>query len=108
MHRGQMVALEIVIHVSFPVALHVVGAALEKLHLLEPETLRLLGKFAQALQQGLSIGIEVYENQVEPFLGAYSLKREVFGPEILHAFDLCCTYQLSIEPVSPPVVSAAE
>jgi hypothetical protein len=41
MHTRQMVAFEIVVHVGFPVALHVVSAPLKQLHFRERKTLRL-------------------------------------------------------------------
>ena len=41
MHAGQVIVLQVVVHISLPVALHVVGAALEQLHLCKRKLLRL-------------------------------------------------------------------
>ena len=88
--RGQVVTFKIIVRVSFPVALHVTGAALEELHPLGTETFRLFRKFAQTVQQRFGIGIEIDEDQFEPFFGAHLLEREILGTEILFAFDFGC------------------
>ena len=81
MHAGQVVAFEIVVHVSLPVALHVVGAAFEQLHSSKAKTLRLLGKLPQSFQQRFGVRIEVDEDQVGPFFGPHRSQRKVFGIE---------------------------
>src|SRR5580692_501331 len=108
MHAGQVIALKIIVNVSLPVAFHVVRAALEELHSGKIEAFYLLWKYAQAHCQGLGIGIQVYENQVEPLLNAYRCQGESVRTEIMLALEFGSADQGSIQPVGPTVVAAAE
>src|SRR5512133_1315137 len=80
-HGGQVIALEVIVDVGFPVAIHVVSAALEELHVLEGESLGLLRKLTEALGQRPSLRIKVHKYKVEPFLTADGDKCEVLGAE---------------------------
>ena len=104
----QVVSLEIVVDVGLPVAVHVVGAALGKLHAAEIELLGLGGQFAQRLAQRAGLGIEIDEDQVEPFFEANRDEAEVFGIEIFDAIEFGGDEQSAVEAVGPAVVAAAE
>src|SRR5579864_9496443 len=108
MNGGKVVALEIVVNVSFPVALHVVSAALEELHCFERKALRLLRQIAEARKQWRRVRIEIHKDEVEPFLAANRHQREVFSLESLHAVDLGRVIEGSVEVVGPSVVDATE
>jgi hypothetical protein len=108
MHRRQMVALEIVVDVGFPVALHVVDTALEELHILKRKSLGLLYKFAKALRQWPGVQIQIHEYQVEPFFTAHRGERKVFGAEPLDIFDLGGVIERAIKVVGPSVIDAHE
>ena len=89
MERGvdarHMVALEIIVDVGFPVAVHLVGAALEELHASEIELPGVRGQFAQRFAQRPGFGIEIDEDQVEPFLEANGSEAEFRGIKIFDA-----------------------
>src|SRR5208337_686435 len=80
-----VVALEIVVDVGLPVAVHFVGAALGKLHVREIELAGMGGQATQARAKRGSLGIEIDEDKVEPLLEANGDEAELFRIEILHA-----------------------
>src|SRR6202795_4552382 len=104
----QVVSLEIVVDVGLPVAVHFAGAALGELHTVEGELLRLGGQFAQRLAQRAGLGIEIHEDEVEPFFDANRDEAEVFGIKIFDAIEFGGDEQSAVEAVSPAVVGAAE
>ena len=66
------------------------------------------GSSPRLSRRGLRIGIEIYEDEIEPFLGAHRGQREIFCAKILHAFDLGGAEQRAVERISPAVIAAAE
>src|SRR3954451_23680243 len=103
-----MVALEIVVHVGLPIALHLVSAALKKGHRLEPEVVGLLREFAEAFQQRLGVRVKIHEDQVRPLLCAYTLQGKLGGVEPGLAFEFRGGNKASIQPVGPSVIAAAK
>jgi len=76
-----VVTLEIVINVRLPVTVHLIDAALGKLHAGEIELRGLAGQFAQTLGQRGRRVIEVDEDEVEPFLEAEGTRPKSLGPK---------------------------
>ena len=70
-----------------PVTVHLIDAALGKLHAGEIELRGLAGQFAQTLGQRGRRVIEVDEDEVEPFLKANRGEAEILGIEIFHAIE---------------------
>ena len=108
MHARQVIAFEIVIHISFPVALHHICAALESLHTCNKKSVDLPRQFAEAFSQRLGIRIEIHEHKVEPLLGSHRHKREIFWPKSFDALDLGGANQRPVKIISPAVITAAE
>src|ERR1700730_4774712 len=108
MHARQVIAFEIIIHISFPVALHLICAALEELHACNRKSLDLPRQFAEACSQWLGIRIEIHEHKGEPLLGSHRHKREIFWPKSFDAFYLGGADQRPVKIISPAVVTAAE
>ncbi len=108
MHGRQVVALKIVVDIGFPVALHLIGAALKELHGAKWKTLGLWSEVADALVERTGIGIEIHEDQVEPFFAAHRHERKVFRAEAFDSFDLGGMVEGAIEVVGPSVVDAAK
>src|SRR6202795_1531519 len=104
----QVVSLEIVVDIGLPVAVHAVGAALGKLHAAERELLGMGRQLAQRLAQRAGLGIEIDENEVEPFLDANRDAAEVFRIKIFDAVEFGRDEQSAVEGVGPTVVAAAE
>ncbi len=108
MHAGQVVTFEIVIHISLPVALHVVSPAFEQLHPGKVKLLSLLRQFAQALAQRTRIRIQVHENKTEPFLDPHRRQSKILRTKSFDALNLGGADQRSIQTVGPSVISAAK
>jgi len=104
----QVVALQIIVDIGLPVAVHVVGAALGKLHAAKGELLGLDGQFAQTFAQRAGLGIEIDENEVGPFFDANRDEPEVFGIKIFDTIEFGGDEQSAVEAVGPAVVAAAE
>src|SRR6202030_1167534 len=104
----QVVALQIGVDIGLPVAVHIVGAALGKLHAAERELLGMGRQFAQRLAQRAGLGIDTDENEVEPCLDANGDEAEVFRIKIFDAVEFGGDEQSAVEAVGPAVVAAAE
>jgi len=66
------------------------------------------GQFAQRFAQGAGPGIEIDEDEVEPFLDANRGEAEVLGIENFDAIKFGGDQQSAVETVGPAVVAAAE
>ena len=108
MHAGQVVTLEIVVYVSFPVALHVVGATLKHLHPAKTKTFSLRGKVSQTLDQRFSSGIKIDEDQIEPFFCPHRSQRKLLGIEASLPFKFRGADEQAVKPVGPAVIAAAK
>src|SRR5437879_7221324 len=108
MHAGQVVALEIIVDISFPVAFHVVSSTLEELHALKVELFSLLWQRFEALSQRTRVGVQGHENEVEPFFGAHRHESKVLGAKSLDSFDFGCADQRAVKTVGPAVIAAPE
>ena len=108
MHAGQVVAFEIVIHVSLPVAFHLVGASFEQLHAGKTKTLRLIGKVSETFQQWFGLGIKVDEDKIGPLFGPHRSQRKFFGIEAGLAFEFRRADQRPVQPIGPSVIAAAK
>src|SRR5437868_7460683 len=108
MHRGKMVALEKIVDVDLPVALHEVIVTLVKAHAGEIELGGLGREFAEGGGQRFRSGIEVNENQALPLGSLHGAQREIGMREITRPFHLRRVEQLPVERVSPAVIAAAK
>jgi hypothetical protein len=108
MDARQMVALQVVINVCLPIALHVIRAALEEFHFREWEFVSLPGQLTQRLKQWCRPRIKIHEHEIEPFFGSYRCQRKVLWTKPLDAFDLSGTDQRAIEVIRPSVICAAK
>src|SRR5262249_40442950 len=97
MDAGQMVALEKIVDIRLPVALHHVLAPLVEAHLLEAKLRRLRRQLPQRADQICRSAAEVHEYQATPLLGANRLQAKVFKAEIFHALTLRRVQQLALE-----------
>jgi hypothetical protein len=105
---GYVIALEIIVDVCLPVAVHLVGAALGKFHGAKVELLRLGGQFAERVAQRRSLSIEIDEDKIEPFLDTHGNQTKFSGIEILDAFEFRGYEQSTVEAVGPAMVGTAE
>jgi len=108
MHAGQVISLKIVVDVGFPIALHVVATTFEELHRGEVEFLGLHFHAAEGLVEGLSIRIQIDENQIEPFLNSDRGEGKLVGIESEDTVKFGGIHQASVEPIGPPVICTAE
>jgi hypothetical protein len=103
-----VVTLEIIVDVGFPVAVHLVGTPLGKFHIAEIELLRLVGQFAEGLEQRGRFSVEVDENKIEPFLDADGNESKVGGIEILYPFKFGSDEEGAVETIGPAMVGATK
>jgi hypothetical protein len=96
MHAGQVISLQIVVDASFPVALHVVGSALEQLHPGKRKLFYRPRPLAQALPQRPRVQIDIHENQIEP------LFRRLLGFSAIPSGENPWTPSISVALISAP------
>src|SRR5579862_4579670 len=108
MHAGQVISLKVIVDVGFPIALHVVDAALEQLHLAERKFLGLHRKRSQTRPQRWGMRIKIHKHEIEPFLDAHWNERELLRTKSLEAFDLGRADERTVEVIGPSVIAAAK
>ena len=108
MDAGQVISLEIVIDVCFPIAPHFVDASLKQLHTDERKFPGLLRQTPEALFERRRIRIEVYEDEIEPNLDAKRHEREILRAESFDTFDFRRVDERAVKTVSPSVIGAAK
>src|SRR6267378_3773345 len=108
MRDGNVVALEVVIYVDFPVAINDVVAALRELQSLELETSRLLWNLPQEGGKRRGLGVEIHEDELAPSFAAERHHAHVAAVEKLDAFDVRRSNQAAVQCVGPAVILAAQ
>src|ERR1051326_484787 len=108
MHARQMVALEIVIYIRLPIALHAVVATLHEVHFRERKFRDLGRKLAQVFGEGWSMGIEIDKYPLLPRFAANWTQAKLIVMEILDALHFGRAEQVAFERVSPAVVAATK
>src|ERR1051326_1494349 len=101
MHARQMVALEIVIYIRLPIALHAVVATLHEVHFRERKFRDLGRKLAQVFGEGWSMGIEIDKYPLLPRFAANWTQAKLIVMEILDALHFGRAEQVAFERVSP-------
>ena len=109
MHKRHVVAaVEIIVHVNFPVAVESVFTPVEKMELLERQRLNHSGQAAQKIPQRAGMRIEIHEYEFLPDIHLHGHKSVLGAVKICHAFEFGHALQRAIEPVRPAVVRAAQ
>src|SRR5437016_3934221 len=108
MNTRQMIALEIIVHVRLPIALHLVGTPLKQLHLRERIPPDLFGQVAQHGTKRCSRVIQVHEDQVGPLGHSDWPKGELPCLKSLDALKFRRTDEFSVQAVGPAMVAAAK
>src|SRR5467141_1161011 len=88
MRDGNVIALEVVVHVNFPVAIDDVVAAFGKLQSLELKTPRLLRNLPEVSGKLLSLQVEIYKDELFPGLAAKWHHAHGAAVEKLDALDV--------------------
>src|SRR5579884_3067557 len=102
--RNVISAIEIVIDKDFPVAVYVIGAAIEKMELADAERRDALYQSAKEFMERLSMSVEVHKNEALPCLYANGKQAVLRTIEILYSFELGHPFERAIEAVLPAVV----
>src|ERR1700675_13644 len=108
MRDGQVIALEVVVHVYLPVARYVVVPALDPAHVrhLVSGGLDLRRDGAYPIRKRSGVRVQVGEHEWTEGVDANRHEAEIGLVEILCAFHLASDLELAVETVDPPVVSA--
>src|SRR5258708_7468380 len=108
MSDGNVIALEIVIDVNFPIAVDDVVAALGELQALELKTTRLLRNFTEISRERHRVWIEINKDKLPP--GFQPKRKHAHGAAVqeFDAFHIGSADQAAIERVGPTVVGATE
>lgn len=102
-------AIEIVVHIDFPVAIEGVDAAIEVVERFgELQRGGERGDFAEEFQEGRGFAVEIDEEEVFPDIEAYGNEAVIGAAEIADAFELHHALEGAIVAVGPAVVRAAE
>src|SRR5579859_3099293 len=106
--RNVVSAVEIVIDEHLPVAVDVIGSAIEIMQIADAKRSHARHQSAKELLEGDCIGIEVDENEALPGFHA-DRNKAVVGPiKILHTLELWHAFERSVEPVLPAVIGALQ
>src|ERR1035437_462637 len=97
-------AIQVVIDVDLPVAVNVIGPAVEVVQLADAQRHNALDQTAEKLLQGRSLGIEVHEHKALPGFNADWNQAVLTAIKVLHAIELRHAFERSIQTVFPTVV----
>jgi hypothetical protein len=102
-------AVEIIVHVDFPVAVQRVDPAIEVVELFgELERRDEFGNFAEKFPEGSGSAIEIDEDEIFPNVYAHGNKAVIGAIEIADALELDHALQDAIVAVGPAMIGAAE
>src|SRR5579863_7504206 len=108
MRDRDVIPLEIVIDVDLPVALDHVISPLSELQTVETKAPRLFGNVAEKHGERFRARVEINEDEVFPGFDAERHHAHCAAIEKLHAFDVRCPDQSTVERIGPPMVAAAQ
>ncbi len=105
--RNVVPAIQIVVHIHFPVAVQCVNAAVEVFQsLAKMQRRHQFRSLPKKFQQRCREPIQVDENKILPRVHLYR-HEPIFRPiEIAHALEFHHPFQRPIVPISPPVIRA--
>lgn len=110
MRVGHVIAaVEVVVHIDFPVAIEGVDAAIEIVELfgkLQRGGER--GDFAEKFREGRGLAVEIDEEEVFPVVEAHGNEAVIGAVEIADAFEFHHALEGAIVAVGPAVIRAAE
>jgi len=102
-------AIEIIVHVNFPVAIEGVDSAIEAVELFgELQRSSECGNFAEEIEEGRGLAIEIDEEEVFPDVEAHGNEAVIGAVEIADAFKFHHALEGAIVAVGPAVVRAAK
>src|ERR1700730_4368551 len=96
MSDGNVIALEVVIYVNFPVAIDDVVAALGKLQSLELEASRFLGNPAEVGGERFGFQVEIHKDELAPGFTAKRHHAHGAAVEELNTLDIRCSNQAAV------------
>src|SRR6516162_3393905 len=108
MHDRDMVALEVIVDVHLPIAIHVIIAAFGEGQALEWKSARKLRNIAKIIGKRKSVAIKIRKNELLPGFAAHRNHTHGGAIEQIDAIDFGCADEASIEGVGPSVVSAIQ
>src|SRR5579875_3667769 len=106
--RDVIAAIEIVIHIYFPVAIEIVDAALEKMEIAQLERLYTSGQPTQKIAQRFREIVEVHENKIFPRIHARRHQAILRAIKAADAVKIGRAFQRTVCTVGPAVIRAAK
>src|SRR5271157_386567 len=102
-------AVEVIVHVNFPVAIEGVNAAIEKVELFgELQRSGERRNFAEEILQRRGLAVEIDEEEVFPGVEAHGNEAVIGAAEIADAFELHHALQGAIVAIGPTVIGTAK
>jgi hypothetical protein len=107
--RHVVPAVQIIVHIHFPVALQCVNTPVEKLHLFRQfERGNDSWNFSEKVLKRPSLPVQIHKNKILPSIHFHRHKPVLCAVEIAHALELQHTLEHSIDSVRPAVIRTAE
>ena len=107
--RHVVPAVQIIVHVDFPIAVQRVDAAVEIVEIFRKlERRHEFRHFTQKFLQRPCRSVEIHEDKVLPAVDAYGNQAIVRPVEVAHTVEFHHALQCAIIPIGPPVIGAAE
>src|SRR5579871_3410532 len=102
--RNVIAAIEVVVDEHLPVAMNVVGAAIEIVQLADAQRRDSLDQASEKFRQRPGMAVEIDEDKTFPGFDANRYQPVLPAIEILHAFELRHAFQGAIESIIPSVI----
>src|SRR5258708_30738733 len=102
--RDVIPAVEIIVDEDLPVAIDVVGAAIEVMQIADAEESDALGESAEKLGQGRGVIVEIDEDKTLPGFNANGNQAILGAVKILDAFKLGHALEGTIETIIPAAI----
>src|SRR5580700_5134457 len=100
--------VEVVIDEDLPVAMNIVGSAIEVVQFADAERCKSLDKTAEKIGERHGVVVEVHEDEALPGFDSNGYQAILCAVEILHTFKLGHAFQGTVEAVVPAVIGTMQ
>src|ERR1700682_6249570 len=106
--RNVISAIEKIVDEDLPVAMDVVGAAVEEVQLADSQRRDAFDQSSEEFLQGRSMRVEVYEDETLPYLDANRHQAVLSAVEVFYTLELGHAFQRSVQTVVPTVIGTTQ
>src|ERR1700682_4305138 len=106
--RNVISAIEIIVDEDLPVAMDVVGGAVEEVQLADSERRDAFDQASEEFLKRRSLWVEIYKDKTFPYLNAHRNQTVLSPLKVLDPLELRHAFQGSIQAVVPAVVRTTQ